>query len=89
MMKTLQNVFETNSALKEARKERLTKRLTHSSMLPTNTPEPINAMFREGKDGRVYGLTLVDNRKCTVFNGSALGKRYSGQNLAKSRLILI
>jgi hypothetical protein len=43
----------------------------------------INALFREGKDGRVYGLTLVDNRKCTVFNGSDLGKGYSGQALVK------
>src|SRR5688500_7535245 len=43
----------------------------------------INAIFREGKDGRVYGLTLVDNRKCTVFNGSDLGKGYSGQALMK------
>jgi hypothetical protein len=43
----------------------------------------INAMFREGKDGTVYGLTLVDNRKFTVFNGSDLGKGYSGQALLK------
>lgn len=40
-------------------------------------------MFREGKDGRVYGLTLVDDRKCTVFNGSDLGKNYSGHALMK------
>ncbi|MBL0741359.1 hypothetical protein [Chryseolinea lacunae] len=43
----------------------------------------INARFREGKDGTVYGLTLVDNRKCAVFNGSDLGKGYSGQALIK------
>jgi hypothetical protein len=43
----------------------------------------INALFREGKDGRVYGLTLVDNRKCAVFNGGDLGKGYSGQALMK------
>lgn len=44
-------------------------------------------MFREGKDGRVYGLTLVDNRKCSVFNGSDLWKGYSGQALMKRFLV--
>jgi hypothetical protein len=92
-MKTLQNVFETNSELKEAHKERLTK-IIDSFFQATNKHTranfcgyiklyEINAMFREGKDGRVYGLTLVDNRNCTVFNGSELGKGYSGQALIK------
>lgn len=92
-MKTLQNVFETNSALKEAHKERLTKII--DSFFPATDKHTranfcgymklyeINALFREGKDGTVYGLTLVDNRKCTVFNGSDLGKSYSGQALIK------
>jgi hypothetical protein len=92
-MKTLQNVFETNSLLKESHRERLTK-IIDSFFQATNMHTmvnfcsymklyEINAMFREGKDGRVYGLTLVDNRKCTVFNGSDLGKEYSGQALMK------
>ena len=92
-MKALQNVFETNSLLKESHKERLTK-IIESFFHATNKHTradfcgymklyEINAMFQEGKDGRVYGLTLVDNRKCTVFNGSDLGKGYSGQSLIK------
>jgi hypothetical protein len=92
-MKTLQNVFETNVLLKETHKERLTK-IIDSFFHATNKHTranfcgymklyEINAMFREGQDGRVYGLTLVDNRKCTVFNGSDLGKGYSGQALMK------
>jgi hypothetical protein len=43
----------------------------------------INAMFRENKDGIVYGLTFIDNKKGAVFNGSDLGKEYSGQALIK------
>jgi hypothetical protein len=92
-MKTLQNVFETNSVLKESHKERLTKILdsffhatdkhTRANFCGYMKLYEINAMFREGKDGRVYGLTLVDNKKCTVFNGSDLGKGYSGQALMK------
>jgi hypothetical protein len=90
-MKTLQNVFETNSLLRESHKERLTKIIdsffhatdkhTAANFCGYMKLYEINAMFREGKDGRVYGLTLVDNRKCTVFNGSDLGKGYSGQAL--------
>jgi hypothetical protein len=92
-MKTLQNVFETNSLLKESHKERLTKIIdsffhatdkhTRANFCSYMKLYEINAMFREGKDGRVYGLTLVDNRKCAVFNGSELGKDYSGQALIK------
>lgn len=92
-MKTLQNVFETNSLLKESHKERLTKIIdsffhatdkhTRANFCGYMKLYEINAMFREGKDGRVYGLTLVDNRKSNVFNGSDLGKGYSGQALIK------
>jgi hypothetical protein len=92
-MKTLQNVFETKSLLKEAHKERLSKIIdsffhatdkhTRANFCGYMKLYEINAMFREGKDGRVYGLTLVDNGKCTVFNGSDLGKEYSGQALMK------
>jgi hypothetical protein len=92
-MKTLQNVFETNSRLKESHKERLAKIIDsffHATDKHTRTNfcgymklYEINTMFREGKDGRVYGLTLVNNRNCTVFNGSDLGKGYSGQALMK------
>jgi len=91
--KTLQNVFETNSVLKESHKERVTKIIdsffhatdkhTRDNFRGYMKLYEINAMFREGKDGRVYGLTLVDNRKCIVFNGSDLGKGYSGQALMK------
>jgi hypothetical protein len=92
-MKTLQNVFGTNSLLKESHKGRLTKivdsffhatdKHTRANFCGYMKLYEINAMFREGKDGRVYGLTLVDNGKCTVFNGSDLGKEYSGQALMK------
>jgi hypothetical protein len=43
----------------------------------------VNVMFRENKEGRVYGLTLIDNKKGAVFNGSDLGKEYSGQALIR------
>ncbi|HEY3430122.1 MAG TPA: relaxase/mobilization nuclease domain-containing protein, partial [Cyclobacteriaceae bacterium] len=68
-MKALQNVFKTNSLLKESHKERLTciidsffhttDKHTRANFCSYMKLFEINAMFREGKDGRVYGLTLV------------------------------
>jgi hypothetical protein len=62
-MKTLQNVFERNSLLKESQKERLTKIIdsffhatdkhTRASFCGYMKLYEINAMFREGKDGSV------------------------------------
>jgi len=34
-------------------------------------------VFRKNPDGKVYGVTYVDNESKTVFNGSDLGKAYS------------
>ncbi len=34
-------------------------------------------VLRQNSDGRIYGITLVDNETKCVFNGSDLGKQYS------------
>jgi hypothetical protein len=36
---------------------------------------------RENQEGRMYGITYVDHRTKCVFNGSALGKKYSVNGL--------
>lgn len=36
-------------------------------------------LFRENEEGRVYGVTFVDNRNKVVFNGSDLGKTYGAK----------
>jgi hypothetical protein len=89
----LQSTFQANERLRPIHKARLTKLIdsffyatdkhTRANFCGYMMLYEINAMFREDKDGRVYGLTLVDNRNCTVFNGSDLGKCYSGQAVVK------
>jgi len=37
--------------------------------------------IRSNSEGRIYGITFVDNNSKTVFNGSDLGKAYSAGNL--------
>ena len=41
----------------------------------------ISLVIRQNKEGRIYGITYVDHRNRTVFNGSALGKKYSAKGL--------
>ncbi len=39
--------------------------------------EKIQTVLRQNKDGLVYGITYIDYRTKSVFNGSDLGKQYS------------
>ncbi len=42
----------------------------------------IQVVFRQNEDRRLYGVTFVDHRSKSVFNGSDLGKPYSAVMLA-------
>lgn len=92
-MKNLQSTFEANAQFRPIYKERLTKVIdsffhvtdhhSRANFCDDLNFNGINPVFRENKDGRVYGITFIDNRKGAVINGSDLGKEYSGQALAK------
>lgn len=41
--------------------------------------EGVSTVFRKNPEGLVYGITYVDHRTKCVFNGSALGKKYSAK----------
>ncbi|WP_299289678.1 relaxase/mobilization nuclease domain-containing protein [uncultured Mucilaginibacter sp.] len=43
----------------------------------------INALFRQNEQGLTYGVTFVDNKNKTVFNGSDLGKAYSAKAISE------
>jgi hypothetical protein len=43
--------------------------------------DKIAVVRRENKDGFLYGITFVDHRTKSVFNGSAIGKQYSAAYL--------
>lgn len=43
----------------------------------------IFTVLRQNAEGRIYGITFVDNEKKVVFNGSDLGKGYSAASLMK------
>lgn len=41
----------------------------------------ISAVIRQNEAGLIYGITYVDHKTQSVFNGSALGKAYSAKGL--------
>lgn len=41
----------------------------------------ICTVLRQNEEGRIYGITFVDNQNKVVFNGSDLGKAYSAAHL--------
>lgn len=47
--------------------------------LQTLKAQGIAAIFRIGANGQAFGITYVDHRNKTVFNGSDLGKAYSAK----------
>ena len=45
--------------------------------------DSIQTVLRQNKDGLVYGITFIDFRTKSVFNGGDLGKSFSAANLLK------
>ncbi len=43
----------------------------------------INVVFRQNEQGFTYGVTFIDNRNKTVFNGSDLGKAYGAKAITE------
>ncbi len=43
--------------------------------------QSISLVVRTGKEGVIYGLTYVDHKTKTVFNGSDLGKQFSAKSI--------
>lgn len=41
--------------------------------------ENVSVVLRKGKEDVIYGITYVDHKSKTVFNGSDLGKQYSAK----------
>lgn len=82
----LQKKFTTNEAAKESLrpfvKAKLDECLVQSPATMNELAEylkqkSIYTLLRQNAEGRLYGITFVDNQQKCVFNGSDLGKGYS------------
>jgi hypothetical protein len=55
------------------------QQITKATLIKELGKRDIQLLFRENKDGIIYGLTYIDHRNRSVFNGSDLGKAYSAK----------
>ena len=89
-LKTLEEKFRLNEQLRKPFKAALIKLLdqilanpqTKSSFITALSQHQITGVLRQNEQGRIYGVTFIDQKNKAVFNGSDLGKAYSANLLS-------
>jgi len=84
-LKLLGERFKLNHFLRTPFKSNITKILdnaisrvkSHETLKSELKKNDIELLIRQNTEGRIYGLTFIDNKNKVVFNGSDLGKSYS------------
>jgi hypothetical protein len=92
-LKNLEEKFERNKEQRKPYKDDLKQRidkvfsnyaaLSKATFLQELQRQNIHAVFRQNEQGFIYGLTFIDNKNRTVFNGSDLGKAYSAKAITE------
>lgn len=86
----LEKKFIPNETLKEPLKQRIQNVIDDSlrssvtsmkDLIVALKRKQIYTVLRQNSEGRLYGITFVDNQNKCVFNGSDLGKGYSAAAL--------
>jgi hypothetical protein len=88
-LKTLEDRFRLNEVLRKPLKEDIKSKIDKVLATPVSKTafqkklkeDGIQVIFRHNGEGRLYGITFVDNGSKSVFNGSDLGKNYSAATL--------
>ncbi len=89
-LKLLESKYAENEALRQPFKRRLAVEIEYSlvknprSILGFSenlSRAGINLVLRQNSDGLIYGMTYVDIKTKSVFNGSDLGKEYSAKGI--------
>lgn len=57
--------------------------ITKATFVAELAKQNVQVVFRQNEQGLTYGVTFVDNRNKTVFNGSDLGKAYGAKALTE------
>jgi len=94
ILDNLEKKFRINEPAKESLKQRTknaiddclqTSPANINNLVAALRQKQIYTVLRQNTEGRLYGITFVDNQNKVVFNGSDLGKGYSAAAL-QSRL---
>jgi hypothetical protein len=81
--------IEKRKPLRESLKRRIDQMLNKYATYTKNTivrelaKENIALVFRQNDKGLIYGLTFVDHKQKTVFNGSDVGKGYGAKAITE------
>ena len=93
-LKFLEGKFESNESEKESCKKYV-KNVIKLAFFRENIFSPeklfdileresIHTILRKSKEGQLYGITYVDHKTKSVFNGSSLGKEFSAKGIQES-----
>lgn len=94
ILDNLEKKFSANETPKESLKQRTKNAIDDClqtslgnmrNLVAALQQKQIYTVLRQNAEGRLYGITFVDNQNKVVFNGSDLGKGYSAAAL-QSRL---
>ncbi|RKR84167.1 relaxase/mobilization nuclease-like protein [Mucilaginibacter gracilis] len=93
-LKSLEEKFRLNTQLRKPFKEGLIKILdlvlakpqTKNTFQGELLKKDIQVILRQNDEGRIYGVTFIDQKNKVVFNGSDLGKAYSANQLSAQLL---
>jgi hypothetical protein len=94
ILDNLEKKFTANEVTKEPLKQRTKNAIDDclktssgnmKNLVAALSQKQIYTVLRQNTEGRLYGITFVDNQNKVVFNGSDLGKGYSAAAL-QSRL---
>jgi hypothetical protein len=95
ILDNLESKFQANETLKENLKPFVRAKLDEclskrpgimKDLMEELQQKNIYTVLRQNAEGRLYGITFVDNQNKVVFNGSDLGKGFSAAAL-QSRLV--
>jgi hypothetical protein len=93
ILDNLEKKFTTNEPVRESLKQRTknaiddclqTSQGSMKNLVAALQQKQIYTVLRQNAEGRLYGITFVDNQNKVVFNGSDLGKGYSAAALQSS-----
>jgi hypothetical protein len=89
-LKTLEEKFKLNTQLRKPFKDELIKILNGILIKPLTKRDfqkalrekGVQCILRQNEEGRIYGVTFIDQKNKAVFNGSDLSKAYSANQLS-------
>lgn len=81
-IKNAEQRWRFKTPLKSAIDKAIAQAKDKSELVALLKADKVNVIFRQNAE-RIYGVTFVDHRSMSVFNGSDLGKNYSAAHLLK------